>query len=92
MVGNYSMKISEMRGIGQVNESKLNQAGITSAEQLRELGAIAAFLRVKSLVDAGACLHFLYDLEAAILDIPAKDLPKNRKLELKNFLVQLDKK
>lgn len=86
------MKISEMRGIGQVNEAKLNQAGITSAEQLRELGAKTAFLRVKTLIDEDACLHFLYDLEAAISNISTKELPVNRKLELKEFLLQLDKK
>ncbi|MBS7578214.1 MULTISPECIES: TfoX/Sxy family DNA transformation protein [unclassified Enterococcus] len=86
------MKISEMQGIGKANESKLNQAGILTAEQLCQLGAKAAFLKVKALVDEGACLHFLYDLDAAILNIKSKDLPAKRKLELKKFLEQLDKK
>lgn len=79
------MKISEMIGIGKVNEEKLNEAGIMNAEQLKKTGAKKAFLLVQEKVDKGACLHLLYGLEAAIQGIPKKELSAETKKDLTAF-------
>jgi DNA transformation protein len=76
------MRISEMKNIGVINEEKLAQVGIVEPDQLRKLGTEAAFLKIRHLVDDGACLHLLYGLEGAIQDIP--------KRELRDFFKQLN--
>ena len=80
------MRISEMKNIGVVNEEKLAQVGIVEPDQLRKLGTEAAFLKIRHLVDDGACLHLLYGLE----DIPKRELSERRKAELRDFFKQLN--
>ncbi|MGO2891308.1 TfoX/Sxy family protein [Enterococcus devriesei] len=84
------MKISEMKNIGVVNEEKLAQVGINTPDELRELGTEQAFLKIRHLVDDGACLHLLYGLEGAILDIPKRELSERRKSELRDFFRHLN--
>ncbi|EUJ18991.1 TfoX/Sxy family protein [Listeria aquatica] len=79
------MQISNMPNLGKVNEEKLNLAGIRTAEELVTIGTESAYLKTKHLVDKGACLHFLYALEGAICNIPKKEIPVQRKAELKSF-------
>lgn len=79
------MRLSEMKNLGVVTEENLNEVGIETPEQLRQLGAKGAFLQVRDLVDEGACLHFLYGLEGAIQDIPKKELPIACRQSLKDF-------
>ena len=84
------MRISEMKKIGVINEEKLAQVGIVEQDQLRKLGTEAAFLKIRHLVDDGACLHLLYGLEGAIQDIPKRELSERRKAELRDFFKQLN--
>ncbi|MGM0240405.1 TfoX/Sxy family DNA transformation protein [Enterococcus sp. AZ103] len=83
------MKISEMKNLGPVAEEKLMAVGINDSQALKKVGTETAFLKVRHLVDEGACLHFLYGLEAAILDIPKKELTHQRKKSLKEFFNEL---
>lgn len=71
-------------------KKKLNEAGIMSAEELRQVGTEQAFLSVRHLVDDGACIHFLYGIEAAIQDIPKRELTERRKAELRQFFRNLN--
>ena len=84
------MRISEMKNIGVINEEKLAQVWIVEPDQLRKLGTEAAFLKIRHLVDDGACLHLLYGLEGAIQDIPKRELSERRKAELRDFFKQLN--
>ena len=84
------MRISEMKNIGVINEEKLAQVGIVEPDQLRKLGTEAAFLKIRHLVDDGACLHLLYGLEGAIQDIPKRELSERRKAEFRDFFKQLN--
>ena len=84
------MRISEMKNIGVINEEKLAQVGNVEPDQLRKLGTEAAFLKIRHLVDDGACLHLLYGLEGAIQDIPKRELSERRKAELRDFFKQLN--
>lgn len=80
--------LQKMHGIGTVNAQKLVAAGIETPEQLRALGSREAFMRVRRSVDPGACLHFLYGLEAAVLDVPKKELPTPIKADLRAFFAE----
>ena len=58
---------------------------INSAEELRIVGACEAWLRIRSRVDAGACLHQLTALAGAEEGVPKKALSPERKAELRTF-------
>ncbi|NTV78949.1 MAG: TfoX/Sxy family protein [Clostridiales bacterium] len=76
--------LSDLPNIGKEVERQLNEVGITSYEQLKELGAQAAWLKIQE-IDESACIHRLYSLEGAISGISKKLLPAEKKAELKEF-------
>lgn len=77
-------EISKLPNIGPVVEEQLNQVGITTYEQLKEIGSKQAWLNVQS-IDPTACIHRLYSFEGAIRGIKKKDLPPDVKEDLKDF-------
>jgi len=77
-------KLSDLPNIGREVEKQLNEVGITTCEQLKELGAEAAWLRIQK-IDESACIHRLYALEGAIHGIKKSLLPDDRRAELKDF-------
>ena len=78
-------ELNKLPNIGKVLASKLNEAGITTAEQLTQTGAENAFLKL-SVDDPSACYNMLCALEGAIQGIRWHHLQKERKDELKAFL------
>ena len=80
-----------MRNLGPACEQDLCAVGITTAEQLKELGAEAAFVRIlvgrkeqgRSLRTCNAT--YLYALYGAIHDIDWREIPAARKLQFKAF-------
>jgi DNA transformation protein len=74
-----------MRGLGPASERWLEAAGITTPDELDELGAVDAYRRT---IAAGAAptLNLLYAIEAALLDVHWMDLPESRKRELRDEL------
>lgn len=81
-------ELEKLPNIGRVVEGQLNQVGITTLEQLKELGSKQAWLRIKS-IDESACIHRLYSLEGAIRGIRKTQLPEDVKAELKEFYRQM---
>ncbi|MBN1039963.1 competence protein TfoX [Clostridium botulinum] len=77
-------ELSKRINIGEVVESQLNQVGIESFEQLKEIGSKEAWLKIK-LIDKSACIHRLYALEGAIQGIKKSDLLEEYKKDLKEF-------
>ena len=58
-------ELAKLPNIGKVVEEQLNQVGITTYEELKELGSRQAWLRIKA-IDDSACINRLYSLEGAI--------------------------
>lgn len=81
-------ELSELPNIGKVVEGQLNQAGITTYEQLKEMGSRQAWLKIKAFDDS-ACIHRLYSLEGAIRGIRKRELPEEVKADLKDFYNQM---
>ena len=77
-------ELSKLPNIGKVLEEQLAQAGITSVEELRELGAKAAWLKIQT-IDDSACIHRLLALEGAIQGVRKTLLPEETKAELRAF-------
>jgi DNA transformation protein and related proteins len=57
--------ISELKSLGPKSQEMLARAGITSVAQLRELGSVVAYVRVKN-ANANVSLNLLWALESAL--------------------------
>ncbi|EHQ90456.1 TfoX/Sxy family protein [Desulfosporosinus youngiae] len=77
--------LSHLPNVGKVLESNLLQVGIKTPEQLRDMGAEEAFIRIRAYVDQGACLHMLYGIQGAIEGVPDKLLEDSTKQRLRKF-------
>lgn len=77
-------ELSKLKNIGIVVEEQLNQTGIHTAEELKNIGSRQAWLNIKA-IDTSACYNRLCALEGAIQDIRWHDLPAEVKNDLKAF-------
>ena len=78
-------KLTDLPNIGPKLAENLAKAGVETPEQLRELGAEEAFLRIRTRVDSTACLHQLEALAGAAEGVRKSLLPPERKAELKGW-------
>lgn len=74
--------VSAIRNLGPASEDSFARAGMTSAEQVRELGADAAYAR---LLQAGSRPHFIayYALVMGLQGRPWNDLGPEEKAALR---------
>ena len=79
------MTLTDLPDIGPVLAEHLRAAGIHTPEQLREIGAAEAFLRIRTAVDPTICLHALEALAGAVEGVRKSALPADRKAELKRW-------
>jgi hypothetical protein len=72
------MTAAKLRNIGPKSMAWLRQTGVRSLDDLKAVGSLAAFVRVKR---AGfkPSLNLLYALEGAILDCHWQDVPEERR-------------
>lgn len=52
----HMAELSKLPNIGKIVESQLNQVGITTAVELKEIGAKAAWLKIQEIENLGK--HF----------------------------------
>ncbi|MDF2179849.1 TfoX/Sxy family protein [Aliiglaciecola sp. CAU 1673] len=71
------MKLREMKGLGPASEQCLIKVGIHSPEQLHQVGAVAAFMRLRE--QGRPSLNFLYALVGAIEDRHWMDIAREEK-------------
>lgn len=79
--------MSELRNlpnVGKVLESRLNDIGVRTVEELNELGAEKVFVRIKE-IDSSACLQMLYGIQGAIENKKDAELSKETKESLRIF-------
>jgi DNA transformation protein len=57
--------LSKLPNIGKEVENQLNQVGISNYDELKNIGAEQAWLKIQE-IDASACIHRLLALEGAI--------------------------
>jgi DNA transformation protein len=72
-----------MKGIGPVTSGWLHDIGIDSEEQIRELGVVEVYRRLKAQFPDRVTLNALYGLEAALSGIRWDQLPDEVKAELR---------
>ena len=77
-------ELTSMKNIGKAISEKLIAVGITTPEQLRQVGAQKAFFYLKTSFP-NVCLVHLYTLQGAVDDIDFRDLSKDMKADLKAY-------
>ena len=77
-------ELAQLPNIGKTVEEQLIRAGISSVNELKELGAEKAWLKIQK-IDESACIHRLMALEGAIEGVKKTMLSAEVKAELKEF-------
>jgi hypothetical protein len=75
------MNISDLPNLGTKSQQMLQQAGIKTVEQLRELGAVRAYIQVKQS-GANASLNLLWAMEGALTGRHWREVAHNDRLRL----------
>ncbi len=76
-------RIRDLFNLGPVMEGRLAEIGVTTAEQLVQLGVVEAYQRLKAAFGAAVTLNALYLMDAAIQGLDTTDLSEERKRELR---------
>ena len=82
-------ELESLMNLGPASIEMLNRAGIATREQLRELGAVRAFLAVKQS-GSRPSLNLLWALAGALSGTPWNQLAPALKQRLRNELASLD--
>ncbi|HLH68822.1 MAG TPA: TfoX/Sxy family protein [Candidatus Dormibacteraeota bacterium] len=72
-----------MKNLGPVSAARLRSVGITNPEDLRQVGSVEAYLRLKRAYPFETSLITLYALEGALTDTHWYALPERTKAELR---------
>jgi DNA transformation protein and related proteins len=83
--------LSELPNLGPKSAEVLARAGITSLEQLRQLGSVPAYVRAKR-TGANVSLNLLWALEGAITGLPWKEVARTHRTSLLLFLEEHEKR
>lgn len=79
-------RISELYGVGPFSERALAEIDIHTEDDLRDLGIVEAYARLKMVHGRAITLNFLWGLESALTGVHWKDISPERKAELKRQL------
>lgn len=83
------LPVSSLRNLGPKSVLMLAEAGIGSVDELREIGAVKAYARVKQMRSRGASLNLLWSMAAGLEDRGWNDLSKDEKAALMSELKAL---
>lgn len=83
------MKIADLPNFGPKSQQMLAQAGIHTIEQLRELGAVRAYVQVKSV--GKVSLNLLWAMEGALTGQHWQVVAKQERLRLLLELEDIEK-
>ncbi len=75
--------MADVRNLGPKSRQWLAEIGITTLDEIEQLGSVEVYRRLKASRPRDVSLNMLYGLEAAILDIPWQHLPQDVKDQLR---------
>lgn len=78
--------IGGLRNIGPRSAAWLVEVGVVTEKDLRRIGPVAAYVKVKAAQPQAVGLNLLWSLQAALLDIRWTELPDAAKDALKREL------
>ena len=78
--------IADMPNLGPVMARCLAEIGITNEKELRQAGALAAYVQLKFRFGREITLNALWSMEGALTGTSWKDIPEARKRALRQEL------
>lgn len=72
-------ELSELKGLGPKSEGHLNEIGIHTREQLEDIGAVGAYIKLKEQCSVDPSLNFLYAMVGALEDEHWAKIAKSEK-------------
>lgn len=82
--------ISELKSLGPKSQEMLARAGITSVEQLRRIGSVAAYVLAKK-ANGNVSLNLLWALESALSGEAWQEVARRHRASLLLALEELEK-
>jgi len=79
-------KLIKLKGLGPKSERCLNEIGVHTKEQLQQIGAVRAFVKLKKECSINPSLNFLYAMVGALEDEHWANIAKTEKGRLLNEL------
>jgi DNA transformation protein len=79
--------VREMRNLGPIMARRLAETGIETADDLRRLGAVEAYRRLRFHFGR-VSLTALYAMDAALHDRDWREVPEARKIDLKRMVAE----
>lgn len=76
-----ALSVRDLTSLGPKSQAMLARAGITTVEELRRLGAVAAYARTKR-ANSGASLNLLWALESALTGEPWQQVARRHRTSL----------
>ncbi|MEM7444526.1 MAG: TfoX/Sxy family protein [Pseudomonadota bacterium] len=80
--------VARLRNLGPRSAAWLAEVGIDTEADLRHIGPMAAYAKVKALRPQDASLNLLWSLQAAVLDMRWNELPSEVKDALRRKLAE----
>jgi DNA transformation protein len=81
-----------MRNLGPVTERRLAEIGIYTEDDLRGIGAVAAYLRMRFVSPRSLSLNALHAMEAALLGCDWRDLDPGAKQRLNDAVAEAERR
>ena len=76
-------RLAELENLGPVSEQRLLEVGIRGPDDLAEVGAVAAYRRVKAAYPRNTSLVLLHAFQGALWDLHWNALPPDVKATLR---------
>jgi DNA transformation protein len=77
-----------MRNLGPISASRLRAVGIDSPEELRRLGAVEAYLRLKEAHPFEISVVLLYSLHGALTETDWRQLSESTRARLRREVLR----
>lgn len=76
-----AVSIADLRGLGPKSQEMLARAGITTVDELRRLGSVAAYSKVKR-PSGNVSLNLLWAIESALTGVPWREVARRHRTSL----------
>lgn len=73
--------VGDLKALGPKSQQMLARAGITGVEALREIGAVAAYVRARR-ANSGVSLNLLWALESVLTGMPWQEVARVHRTSL----------
>jgi DNA transformation protein len=84
-MGSEQPEPAQLKNLGPKTRQWLNEVGIYTLDDLRQVGALEAWRRIKRLYPTRVSVNALYGLEGALTNRHWNDIPEAYKAELREL-------